>query len=109
MLTSKIYETTVSGCTVLYRVYCPAGIVKNWLRGEEPVDMSSIVFPSLDTVDPNDLDVFSQSMADIFFVFSIFKERLFLGHNCILYAICVMSQFYVLNFHLYWISLSTGG
>ncbi|KAK7091747.1 hypothetical protein V1264_009390 [Littorina saxatilis] len=52
LLTCKVLESkTVGGCE-MYKVYCPAGIVKNWLRGEELVDMNSVVFPSLNAVDP---------------------------------------------------------
>ena len=55
LLTCKISDTKESGDSVMYKVYCPAGIIKNWFRGEELVDMNSIAFPHLNDVDPHDL------------------------------------------------------
>ena len=39
----------------MYKVYCLAGIIKNWFRGEELVGINSIAFPPLNDVDPHDL------------------------------------------------------
>ena len=39
----------------MYKVYCLAGIIKNWFRGEELVGINSIAFPPLKDVDPHDL------------------------------------------------------
>ena len=55
LLTCKISDTKESGDSVMYKVYCLAGIIKNWFRGEELVGINSIAFPPLNDVDPHDL------------------------------------------------------
>lgn len=55
LLTCKILESKMRGGDSVYRVYCPTGIVKNWFRGVELVDMSSVVLPHLNVVNPQTL------------------------------------------------------